>query len=506
MYIARRNISLGIWGLALGYFFFYIPYSALTRVLSQGLLPGMDGPVSGFELLPATALATTLTLPVFITLAGWWKYVPNRKRLLGIPFPVPRWQTLISGLATAVIIATTTLNYTFVGISIVFALLMMRGGVLVMSPVIDFIFKRKVHWYSWAALVLSLLAIGLAFAEVGGYQMTIIAAINVGAYLIGYVFRLQFMTRIAKSKRPVENTRYFVEETVVAAMALTLVPALFAVIGQGGIMMDLRAGFTTFLTSELVAPALLIGFLYACLYMFGSHIYLDHRENTFCIPLNRCSSLLSGVAASYALVFLLDQNPPSTQQLVAAGTLVVAILFLGFPTWEGRRQTGSDAILPGLARGTLLFVCRGNTSRSPIAQAICSAEIAALLGLTPDELAVSRIDVRSAGLAAEPGKPMKPSAAQALSDLGVPTPEHAAQPLTPAMIRDANVIFCMTEAQRRSVIEMVSSALSKTHMLDPEADLEEPVGREATLAFARRSRDLIRYRLNELTPHGEPPS
>ena len=159
MFIARRNISLGIWGLALGYFFFYIPYSALTRVLSQGLLPGMDGPVSGFELLPATALATTLTLPVFITLAGWWKYVPNRKRLLGIPFPVPRRQTLISGLATAVIIATTTLNYTFVGISIVFALLMMRGGVLVMSPVIDFIFKRKVHWYSWAALVVSLLAI-----------------------------------------------------------------------------------------------------------------------------------------------------------------------------------------------------------------------------------------------------------------------------------------------------------------------------------------------------------
>ena len=191
MFIARRNISLGIWGLSLGYFFFYIPYSALTKVLSQGLLPGMDGPVSGFELLPATALATTLTLSVFITLAGWWKYVPNRKRLLGIPFPVPRWQTFISGLATAVIIATTTLNYTFVGISIVFALLMMRGGVLVMSPVIDFIFKRKVHWYSWAALALSLLAIGMAFADVGGYQMTLIAAINVGAYLIGYVFRLQ---------------------------------------------------------------------------------------------------------------------------------------------------------------------------------------------------------------------------------------------------------------------------------------------------------------------------
>ena len=503
MYIARRNISLSIWILALGYFLFYIPYSALTKVLSKGILPGMDGPISGFELLPATAIATTLTLPVFITMAGWWKYVPNRKHLLGIPFPVPRWQTFVSGLATAVIIATTTLNYTFVGISIVFALLMMRGGVLIMSPVIDFIFKRKVHWYSWAALGLSLLAVTVAFAEVEGYQMTLIAAINVGAYLIGYVFRLQFMTRIAKSKRPEENTRYFVEETFVAAMALTLAPGLFALIGQGGIMMDLRAGFTTFLTSPLVVPALGIGFLYSCLYMFGSHIYLDHRENTFCIPLNRCSSLLSGVVASYALVVLLDQAPPSPQQLVAAGILLVAILFLGFPTWEARRQTGSDAILPGLARRVLLFVCHGNTSRSPIAQAICCAEIATRLGLEPEALAAAHIDVHSAGVAAEPGKPMKSSAKEALAQLGIPAPEHAAQPLTPALVQRANVIFCMTEAQRRAVIETVPSARSKTRLLDPEADLEEPVDEAATLAFARQSRRLIRRHLNDVTRNGE---
>ena len=48
-----------IWLLALGYFAFYIPYSALTKALSLGLLPGMTGPVSGFRILPATAVATT---------------------------------------------------------------------------------------------------------------------------------------------------------------------------------------------------------------------------------------------------------------------------------------------------------------------------------------------------------------------------------------------------------------------------------------------------------------
>lgn len=495
----KSTLSLNIWGLAFGYFFFYIPYSALTKALSKGLLPGTVGPVSGFELLPATALATTLTLPVFITLAGWWRFVPNRKHLLGIPFPVPRWQTMVSGLATAVIIATTTLNYTFVGISIVFALLLMRGGVLIMSPVIDLFFGRKVHWYSWAALALGFLAISVAFAEVGGYQMTLIAVINVGAYLTGYVFRLHFMTRIAKSERPAENTRYFVEETFVAAMALTLAPALLALIGQGSMMMELRTGFTTFLTSTLVLPALLIGFLYACLYMFGSRIYLDARENTFCITLNRCSSLLSGVVASYALFFLLGLDPPTTQQLAAAGILVTAILFLGFPTWQGQRHR-SDAAIPIVAQRVFLFVCKGNTSRSPIAQALCKAEIAAQLGIAPEALAAAGIEVLSAGVAAHAGAPMKPDGAGALAHLRVPVSTHTAQQVTPAMIQEADVIFCMAEEHRQMVLAQDRSAASKLHLLDPEADLEEPVGPAATLAFARRSRDLIRHRLEELAP------
>ena len=43
-----RQDEWRIWLMALGYFAFYIPYSALTKALSLGLLPGMSGqcPVS----------------------------------------------------------------------------------------------------------------------------------------------------------------------------------------------------------------------------------------------------------------------------------------------------------------------------------------------------------------------------------------------------------------------------------------------------------------------------
>lgn len=94
------RLDLRIWGLAFGYFFFYIPYSALTKALSNGILPGMDGRVSGFELLPATVIATVVTMPVIITLLGWWKHT-ERKSVAGVQIPVPSAGSFASGAAFA---------------------------------------------------------------------------------------------------------------------------------------------------------------------------------------------------------------------------------------------------------------------------------------------------------------------------------------------------------------------------------------------------------------------
>src|SRR4029077_1491261 len=136
------------------------------------------------------------------------------------------------------------------------------------------------------------------------------------------------MTYIAKSTDPAHNTRYFHEETLVAALALTGVPALWGLIGRGRIPAELREGFTSFMAGPLVVPSLTIGVLYGCLYLFGTAIYLDSRENTFCIPLNRCSSLLSGLVASYALTWFFGWKPPSGYQLAGGGALLPALALL----------------------------------------------------------------------------------------------------------------------------------------------------------------------------------
>ena len=73
---------------------------------------------------------------------------------------------LISGVATAVIIGATTLNYTFVGFSILFALLLMRGGVLILAPVVDILLGRRVRSSSCIALGLSFAALAIKIRTV----------------------------------------------------------------------------------------------------------------------------------------------------------------------------------------------------------------------------------------------------------------------------------------------------------------------------------------------------
>ena len=56
--------------MAQAYFAFYNPYSALTKALSHGHHPGKSGPDSGFRILPATAIATSVVLLILVTASG----------------------------------------------------------------------------------------------------------------------------------------------------------------------------------------------------------------------------------------------------------------------------------------------------------------------------------------------------------------------------------------------------------------------------------------------------
>jgi general stress protein CsbA len=384
MAFTRRRYNLRIWGLALGYFSFYAPYCALIKATTTGLLPGAGGPITGFVLLPSTVIATAVVMMASTSVFGWWKYA-GRRQIFGVSVICPSPLVLLSGFGTAVIIGTTTLAYTYTGISILFALLLMRGGVLVIAPAVDVLFRRKVRWFSWIALALTLAALLVALADVNNYQMTVIAGLNIVAYLAGYLLRLPCINELAKSDDKNVTYRYLVEEQTVAAILLVAIPAVFAVIGKGGIMTDLRHGFTSFFDSSVTAPGLLIGALYAGLYFFGTLIYLDRRENTFCIPLNRCSSLLAGIFATYELASLFKESPPSVAQLSSSGLIIGALLFLS-PLHHGYRVAGR--VRRSLIVAYRAFVAdfsKQGAAPAPLLQTASQEEIAVINDRITDE-------------------------------------------------------------------------------------------------------------------------
>lgn len=328
----RSGPSIWIW--AFGYFAAYAPYSALTKALSDGRL---GAKVSGNAILPMSTTASFLAMVVFVFATGWWRFATRRKvGRFQVPTPT-RW-TALSGLCGATILTTTTLAYTIEGVSIVFMMLLMRGGVLLMAPLVDALSGRKVRWYSWLALGLTLLS--LAVATVGRAQLVFsgLAVLNVALYLTAYFIRLRFMSRLAKSDDPAVTKRYFVEEQLISTPAALLALGVFALIGQGSLE-DFRRGFTEVPLSPEVGWAALIGVLSQGTGIFGALVLLDKSENSFSVPVNRASSVLAGVLATLTMFALGLGKPLDLQEGLGAALVVAAIVVLSVtPMWEARKK------------------------------------------------------------------------------------------------------------------------------------------------------------------------
>jgi len=120
-----------------------------------------------------------------------------------------------------------------------------------------------------------------------------------------------------------------------------------------------------------------------------------------------------------------------------------------------------------------VFVCNGNRSRSPIAQAICNAEIARRLRVPLESLGSIGIQAVSAGLSATPGNSISEEARDVLEHLQVPVPGHRTQKLSEDLVAKAEAIFCMTESQRQIASEMFPESAYKMFCLRPGMDFEE---------------------------------
>ncbi|MEW6048705.1 MAG: ribose 5-phosphate isomerase B, partial [Bacillota bacterium] len=122
----------------------------------------------------------------------------------------------------------------------------------------------------------------------------------------------------------------------------------------------------------------------------------------------------------------------------------------------------------------VLFVCSGNTCRSPLAAALFRR---ALRGR-----GVSSVEVSSAGLAAVDGEPASRQARDVAREWGLDLEAHRSRRLTPEMVAGAGLVLTMSEQHKRQVLEMVPGAAGRVFTLaeyaGSQGDVDDPFGQD----------------------------
>jgi protein-tyrosine phosphatase len=166
-----------------------------------------------------------------------------------------------------------------------------------------------------------------------------------------------------------------------------------------------------------------------------------------------------------------------------------------------------ERIIERMADFTLLFLCSGNTCRSPMSAAIAAGLIAQKLGVSPADLPLHHVVVQSAGLHASRGMRAAREGMdviRAMAERGELEPgdlsRHISQPVTAELLRRADAIYTMTAAHSAEVAELYPWAERKTFQLDPDGDIADPIGSPFSVyeRVAKRILELLQKRLNEL--------
>lgn len=171
------------------------------------------------------------------------------------------------------------------------------------------------------------------------------------------------------------------------------------------------------------------------------------------------------------LPLVLDDGPP-----LVLGRCTLLQVF------DGRWKISQPGVLTEVAIQELsctgiVFVCTGNTCRSPLAEAMFRKMLAERLDCSEDELVGRGYFVASAGISA--GYDM-PAAAESLAlaeEFGLRLAAHRSRPLTDELLARADYVFAMTAGHREAILAARPDLAGRIHLLSREGlDIADPIG------------------------------
>lgn len=137
----------------------------------------------------------------------------------------------------------------------------------------------------------------------------------------------------------------------------------------------------------------------------------------------------------------------------------------------------SECTLKRLCCEIYLFVCTGNTCRSPMAEAIFRYLLAERLNCNDEELMDRGFNVLSAGLSAGFGMPASREAVIQLAESGIDLRSHESQPLTERLLQHADHVLTMTRGHRQLILNDYPDMVDRVDLLSTDQlDISDPYG------------------------------
>lgn len=141
-------------------------------------------------------------------------------------------------------------------------------------------------------------------------------------------------------------------------------------------------------------------------------------------------------------------------------------------------------------RDAIVFVCTGNTCRSPMAEG--------LFKFLVQQHADFPYKILSAGISAWAGEPASPHAVEALREWDIDISQHQSQPLTQSLLDRTFALFCMTHGHHAVVsvtFDLPPHCMLLRSLIPHVKDLEvvDPYGQN--LDMYRLTRDHIQVAL-----------